>query len=303
MSSLERLVLDNSEQMILLVDPESLQIVMVNRTAQQNLGYSEEELLAKTILDVESALQDVFYWEEVRGGQYSNIESQEGLYLCADGSMRAASKSIRMVERDGRCWALVQAKEFQEEHRIEDDLARTTSQLRATLESTGNGILVIDWQGRIASMNRLFSAMWLVPEDLLLQQDDAAIVEFVLASVIDQESIRRRLHEIVEDKETEDILHLKDGRVFQCKSLPQYLEERIIGRVFGFNDITERIRIENDLIAARERAEAANQAKAAFLAMMSHEIRTPMNGVMGMTALMLDTALSSEQKCYLDIIR
>ena len=303
MSSLERLVLDNSEQMILLVDPESLQIVMVNRTAQQNLGYSEEELLAKTILDVESALQDVFYWEEVRGGQYSNIESQEGLYLCADGSMRAASKSIRMVERDGRCWALVQAKEFQEEHRIEDDLARTTSQLRATLESTGNGILVIDWQGRIASMNRLFSAMWLVPEDLLLQQDDAAIVEFVLASVIDQESIRRRLHEIVEDKETEDILHLKDGRVFQCKSLPQYLEERIIGRVFGFNDITERIRIENDLIAARERAEAANQAKAAFLAMMSHEIRTPMNGVMGMTALMLDTALSSEQKRYLDIIR
>lgn len=303
MSSLERLVLDNSEQMILLVDPESLGIVMVNRTAQQNLGYSEEELLAKTILDVESALQDVFYWEEVRGGQYSNIESQEGLYLCADGSMRAASKSIRMVERDGRCWALVQAKEFQEEHRIEDDLARTTSQLRATLESTGNGILVIDWQGRIASMNRLFSAMWQLPEDLLLQQDDAAIVEFVLSSVIDQENIRRRLHEIVEDKQTEDILHLKDGRVLQCKSLPQYLEERIIGRVFGFNDITERIRIENDLIAARERAEAANQAKAAFLAMMSHEIRTPMNGVMGMTALMLDTALSSEQKRYLDIIR
>ena len=303
MSSLERLVLDNSEQMILLVDPESLQIVMVNRTAQQNLGYSEEELLGKTILDVESALQDVFYWEEVSGGQYSNIESQEGLYLCADGSMRAAAKSVRMVEKDGRHWALVQAKDFHEEHRIEDDLARTTSQLRATLESTGNGILVIDWQGRIASMNRLFSAMWRLPEELLLQQDDTAIVEFVLSGVTEQESIRRRLHEIVEDKETEDILHLKDGRVFQCKSLPQYLEERIIGRVFGFNDITERIRIEQDLIAARERAEAANQAKAAFLAMMSHEIRTPMNGVMGMTALMLDTALTSEQKRYLDIIR
>ncbi|MFT3850157.1 MAG: ATP-binding protein [Propionivibrio sp.] len=303
MSSLERLVLDNSEQMILLVDPESLRIVMVNRTTQQKLGYSEEELLAKTILDVESALQDVFYWEEVRAGQHSNIGLQEGLYLCADGSMRTASKSIRMVEQDGRHWALVQATDAQEEHRVGDDLARTTSQLRATLESTGNGILVIDWQGRIASMNRLFSAMWQLPEALLQLQDDAVIVNFVLSSLVEADVIRRRLREIVDDKETEDILHLRDGRVFQCKSLPQYLEERIIGRVFGFNDITERIRIEEDLIAARERAEAANQAKAAFLAMMSHEIRTPMNGVMGMTALMLDTKLTNEQSRYLDIIR
>ena len=303
MSDLNRLVIDHTEQMIFLVEPENLQIVLANTVAQQGLGYTEDELLDKTILDVECALQDVFYWEDVRNGQLAKIESQEGLYLCADGSMRKAEKSVRSVERDGRLWLLVQARVLRDEYRLEDDLARTTSQLRATLESTGNGIMVIDWQGRIASMNRLFSSMWHLPEELLLQQDDSAIIRHLCGCVVDDEIVHRRLHEIVESTVTEDILLLKDGRVFQCKSLPQNLDERIIGRVFGFNDITDRIRTEQELIAARERADSAHQAKADVLAVMSHEIRTPMNGVLGMTTLMLDTRLDSEQKHYLEIIR
>ena len=303
MSDLDRLIVDHSEQIILLVEPETLRIVIANRAAVSKLGYTHEELLGKTTLDIESALPDVFYWEDARCGQYANIESQEGLYLCADGSLRRAVKSIRLIEDGDRRWLLISARAVEEERQVEDILAQTTSQLRATLESTGNGILVVDWQGRIASMNRLFSAMWRLPDDLLQRQDDAAVVDFLLASIVDQDTMRSRLREIMEDEETEDIVHLRDGRVFQCKSLPQYLGERIIGRVFGFDDISERIRIESDLIAARQKAEMANQAKAAFLAMMSHEIRTPMNGVIGVTGLLFDTPLNDEQKRYLEIIR
>ena len=303
MSSLERLLLDHAEQMIFLVEPSSLRIVAVNQAAVQSLGYSEPDLLGKSIIDVECALQDVFYWEDVRSGQFANIESQEGLYLSADGSMRSATKSVKLVEHEGARWLLVQAREQCDELRVEDDLAEATSQLRATLESTGNGILVINLQGRVVNMNRLFSAMWQLPEDLLLSQDDAAILEFICAQAMDDNILRRLLREIVDELETHDVIKLVDGRVFECKSLPQYLDERIIGRVFGFNDITERIRIELALIAAREKAEAANQAKADFLAMMSHEIRTPMNGVIGVTSLLMDTPLSDEQKRYLSIVR
>ena len=301
-NGLERLMLDHSEQMILLVEPQSLRIVFANRAAVQALGYAEEVLLEKAILDVECALSDVFYWEDVRSGVFADAQSQEALYLCADGSMKSASKSVQVVEQGGERWLLIQAREACSELRVEDDLAEASSQLRATLESTGNGILVVNWQGRIASMNRLLSTMWRIPEELLLAQDDQAILDF-MGGQVESDALCRRLREIVDAQETLDVDVLKDGRVFECRSLPQYIDERISGRVYSFNDITERIRAEQDLIAARERAEAANRAKAGFLAMMSHEIRTPMNGVLGMAALLQGTPLDAEQTRYLEIIR
>ncbi|MDA0961493.1 MAG: PAS-domain containing protein, partial [Proteobacteria bacterium] len=68
-------------------------------------------------------------------------------------------------------------------------------------------------------------------------------------------------------------------------------------------NITDSVRAEADLKAARARAEAANRTKSAFLANMSHEIRTPMNGVVGMADLLAETALGDEQRLYVDTIK
>jgi len=247
MSQLAQLMLDHCPEILLLVNPTSLQIEVANTTAASTLGYEPAQIKGLLITEVESALQDVFYWEDVRGGQTLEVQDQDDEYRCCDGNLLSVRKSIQLLVHDGVPLLLVRAVLTQSENVAQDALEHTLSELRATLESTSNGILVIDWKGKIDSMNRLFGKLWAIPDDLLNWQDDAGILDFIVANVQESELLRARLSAIVDNGETQDLLHLRDGRVFEASSRPQYLNEQIIGRVFGFQDITQRTRAEEAL--------------------------------------------------------
>jgi signal transduction histidine kinase/CheY-like chemotaxis protein len=181
----------------------------------------------------------------------------------------------------------------------------STEVIRTTLESTADGILVADSRGKIVACNRKLEEMWKIPKGILRTRDCGTVADSVLSQLMDPEQFLSLMRQEFANSSiiSDDVVEFKDDRVFERHSEPQILLGKSIGRVWSFHDITERRQSERNLRAAKEAAEGANLAKSTFLATMSHEIRTPMNGILGMTELVLDTDLTTEQRESLGLVR
>ena len=119
---------------------------------------------------------------------------------------------------------------------------RDLSLHRATLESTGDGILVVDESGRWESFNRNFVEMWRIPEEIVESRDDDRAIEFVLGQLEDPAAFVSKVRDLYDTPEAEslDTLRFKDGRVFERYSQPQRVDQRTVGRVWSFHDVTQQ---------------------------------------------------------------
>lgn len=136
------------------------------------------------------------------------------------------------------------------EHRLtERNLEKSLSVLRATLESTHDGICVVDRGGNIVSHNQRFLDMWRLSAAVMAKGSVDEAIAAIRPKLVDPEAFIRRTRELIatDDLESHDVVELTDGRIFERFSMPQRIAGNTVGRVCSYRDITERLRAERDL--------------------------------------------------------
>ncbi len=175
-----------------------------------------------------------------------------------------------------------------------------THRMRELLDAQQNIIYVTDQLGRLTFVNRSFCATFGVEVDTVLETQFRPIE--IERGIKDDDC--RADSPLVLSEGLRSYLNTVDGPrwfAWSESEIPSVDGLSFDRQVVG-TDITNQLRIERELSAARDQAQSASRAKSRFLASMSHEIRTPMNGILGMGGLLLESKLTNEQQTYVEAV-
>jgi len=148
----------------------------------------------------------------------------------------AAGRPVRLV---GSCWDVT---ELADASRAQE---RLLSLLRATIEATDDGTLVVDLNRKVSVRNRQFLDLWRIPPSLAECNDDAALLSYVRDQLEDPDHFMQEVEEIYANRESDSTSQVRciDGRIFERYSAPQRIGDTVVGRVWCFRDISERERL------------------------------------------------------------
>ncbi len=212
-------------------------------------------------------------------------------------SVQSIEEEGRFGEDDSRLLATIAANVGVaiQNARLFAEIARQKQYFESLVEISPAAIVVMDADERVTGWNPAAAALFGYTSDEAVGR---TIDELVVPDDLRSES-RDVTIEALEQIRTHRITRRarKDGELLdvEMELVPLRFDGDHVGFYAIYHDITE-------LQRARQEAEAATQAKSAFLATMSHEIRTPMNAVIGMTDLLLGTELTGEQREFAEVV-
>jgi len=145
-----------------------------------------------------------------------------------------------------------------ERKKAEEEILYSISLLKASLESTADGILVVDNDGKIKIFNQRFADMWKVSYDSLENKTGSFALKLVIEQIEDPGKFLERIDHLNSNltEESFDEIHFKDGRVFERYSMPQRINENVVGRVWSFRDVSEKFLYEEALSKSEQKLRA-----------------------------------------------
>src|SRR6266487_4665217 len=317
-------IMETALDAIVSIDQQS-RIIEFNPAAEKIFGYKREEVLGQDMakLLIPASLREQHYRGlahylqtgkgpligkrvEVTARRADGTEFPVDLAL-ADiplaGSPVFTAYIRDITERKQAMEALERAREEQaasarENARLYQEAHSQRQYFEALMNNSPIAVVSTDVENKIVAYNQAFELLYGSPQTVLAGSK--------LAEVVSSPKYRAEASSYQARVQQGEVVRLVTRwrhRDLEVIGVPVRVAGRHVGILFLHIDITERKQAMEAIEQARAAAEAANQAKSAFLAMMSHEIRTPMNAIVGMTGLLLDTELTSEQHEYAETVR
>lgn len=223
----------------------------LNRAGEAITGFTRDEALRMTIADVVAP-------EFIDVARTMTARKSEGVpnayeieIIAKDGNRVFLEINTRIIVRDGLPVGVQGiGRDITQRRQAEQSLHKALSLLTSTFESTADGIVVMGLDRRIITCNQKFIEMWDIDPEIIEGGDGERLIESIATRLSEPEDFRRQLDAIYADPKAvvTGILELKDGRIFERYSQPQYMKGEPVGRVACFRDITERNRAEEALL-------------------------------------------------------
>ncbi|AGX88631.1 PAS domain S-box protein [Candidatus Symbiobacter mobilis] len=301
-----RQLFETNHSVMLIIEPDSGQIVAANHAAALYYGYSKEQLTQMSINDINTLPADKLAKERERAvreqSKYFHFQ-----HRLASGAIRDVEIYVTPVPVHGKrmLYAIVHdvTDRIEAENSLKiahKEIASRNSLLQQLLDTVSVGIFLVDSQGVITMANNRMGELFHLPAKEMVGMEYIDLIH-PSEREMGRQSMLALLNSEIPMIDLERLYWRSDqsqfwGNLTGRRWGSQSGEE--LGLVGSIADITRRKEAEATLLQAKEAAEAANRSKSSFLANMSHEIRTPMNAVMGLTQLLLDTELNLRQRDY-----
>jgi len=293
-----RVMFELSPAGIILIN-EKGSIIEVNTAFCETLQYKKNEIIGKNIRMFTSPESDEKIKNNITKILSGKTIIHEVTNIRKDGTKCIAALYETLINLpDGTPGILTVSNDITEKKLAEERMLT----LSRALESIGECVTITDYQNQLIFVNNAFCKTYGYTEEEIIGRD----ISIIRSPLNSADPIERILSDTIRGGWTGELVNVrKNGSEFPIELSTSLIKDEngdSIALIGIAVDITERKKVQRELINAKEKAEESDRLKSAFLANMSHELRTPLNAIIGFSGMMVESGPDQNTTQYSQIV-